>query len=190
MKSVQGILEAETGIKLHIPTKSLSKMVIHNIELADDEIVPSILNKNSQIKSLIESGSTFELLFVQKIKDTNIRNAIIKVDSKIRDLIGSNGFIIFVWLKNCRVYDRIYHKTCYNCQQIGSHTISSCPTPQIKVCRFCAGSHESAQCNVKNDVSKYKCINCDSSDIINTNQVQNHISQVQGNARSCKICAI
>ena len=35
MKSAQGILEGETGIKLHIPTKSLPKMATQNIELAD-----------------------------------------------------------------------------------------------------------------------------------------------------------
>ena len=119
MKSAKNILAGEPGIKLHVPSKSLPKMSIHNVELPDEEIRDSILSKNSQIKALVEEGCIFQLLFVQKIKDTDIRNAIFKVDPRIRECIGKNRFKIFVGLKNCTVYDRIYHKTCFNCQKIG-----------------------------------------------------------------------
>ena len=171
MKSVQDILANTPEVKLHSHEKSLPKMTIRNVGVPDEEVVNSILSKNPRVKYLVEKGYLFELLFVQKLniptrnnRTFEARNAIIKMDPKIRDCIKDNKYKISVGLRICNVFDRIYFKTCYNCQKIGSHTSTSCPTPNTPTCRYCSLSHRSSQCEHKNDPNKHQCSNCLNSD--------------------------
>ena len=183
MKSAEEILAAESTVKLHARTKVLPKMSISNVDLPDDEVRDSILSKNPQISNLVNNGFKLELLFVHNVKNSSIRNAIIKVDPAIRNLIVENKYKIFVGMKNCTVYDRIHYKTCYNCQKIGAHTSKDCPTSD-PICRFCAGSHRSADCESKNDPSTHQCANCLNSDNDSHKSVaKSHMS----NASTCPL---
>ena len=187
MQSAQTVLAAKPEIKLHTQEKTLPKLTIRNVDLADDEIRNSILMKNSKINSLVESGYSFEVLFVQKVKLHNnatqgsngieVRNAIIKVDPIIRNYIKESNFKIFVGLKNCNVFDRVYFKICHNCQKIGCHTTDKCPTPNEHVCKYCANNHKSYDCTYKSDPSKHECSNCSSSPNENVKaEAKNHIA--------------
>ena len=94
MNEAQGILARDPKIKLHVPKKSLPKMSVSGVNIPDEEIIDSILSKNTRIRSLVNSGKHFELLFVQKIKARNnieYRNAILKMDPEIRNLIRENN---------------------------------------------------------------------------------------------------
>ena len=174
MKSAQTVLEAKPSIKIHTHEKTFPKLTIRNVDLPEDEVKSSILMKNSRIKSLVDDGYHFEVLFIQKVKLYNsttqggngieVCNAVIKVDPIIRNCIKENKFKIFVGLKNCNVFDRVHYKICHNCQKIGSHTTDKCPTADLPVCKYCAHNHKSFDCDHKNDPNKQKCSNCANSD--------------------------
>ena len=166
----KGKLASNEKIKLHMHDKVLPKITIRNVELQDDEIIPSILSKNPKIRFFVDKGYKFDLLFVQKLNLTRhnngvsrqheVRNAIIKLDPIIRNCIKENSYKVFVGLQNCTVFDRIHYKTCRNCQKIGIHNTDDCPTKNNPICRFCAQNHESLQCSYKNDPTKHQCSNC------------------------------
>ena len=166
----KGKLASNEKIKLHMHDKVLPKITVRNVELPDEEIIPSILNKNPKIRFFVDKGYKFELLFVQKLNFTRhnndesrhheVRNAIIKLDPIIRNFIKENSYKVFVGLQNCTVFDRIHYKTCRNCQKIGNHNTNDCPTKNNPICRFCAQNHESLQCAYKNDPTKQQCSNC------------------------------
>ena len=164
-------------------------MTIRNVDVPDEEVIDSILSKNPRVKSLVDKGYHFELLFVQKLniptrnnQSFEARNAVIKMDPTIRDCIKESKYKIFVGLRICNVFDRIHFKTCYNCQKIGSHTSTSCPSPNTPTCRYCSLSHRSSQCEHKNDSNKHQCSNCLNSDNENFKADANtHIA----NSKSC-----
>ena len=189
MKSAEEILSSTQQVKLHTKNKSFPKMTIRNVDIPDDEIVPSILNKNDKLRLLVDKGYKFELLFVQKIQLSNryegnsyeVRNAIIKLHPIIRDCIIDNKYKVFVGFRNCTVFDRVHYKTCYNCQKIGSHVSENCPTKQVPTCRYCAENHKSSQCEHKNDETKYSCSNCMNSENTNFRSEANHMA----NSKCC-----
>ena len=186
MNEAQGILARDPKIKLHVPKKSLPKMSVSGVNIPDEEIIDSILSKNTRIRSLVNSGKHFELLFVQKIKARNnieYRNAILKMDPEIRNLIRENNHKVFVGLKNCMVHDRIYYKTCFNCQEIGSHTSDTC-TKSTPTCRYCSESHKSADCVNKNNSEKYNCSNC-----LRSNNDQ-YVSKAKTHMTNSNICPV
>ena len=94
LQNAQSTLSKNEKIKLHTHEKTLPKMTIRNVDIPDDEIKNSILMKNPKVRSLVDTGHFFDVLFVQKIslKNNNgsmndYRNAIIKVDPAIRNII-------------------------------------------------------------------------------------------------------
>ena len=189
MKSAQDLLSKKPEVKLHTHEKSLPKMTIRNVGVPDEEVVDSIISKNPRVQYLVEKGYHFELLFVQKLNIPNrnngtfeARNAVIKMDPIIRECIKESKYKIFVGLRICNVFDRIHFKTCYNCQKIGSHTSTSCPTSNTPTCRYCSLSHRSVQCEHKNDSNKHQCSNCLNSDNDNFKaEAKTHIA----NSKSC-----
>ena len=190
LQNAQSTLSKNDKIKLHTHEKTLPKMTIRNVDLPDDEIKNSILMKNPKVRSLVETGHFFDVLFVQKIslKNNNSstsesRNAIIKVDPAIRNIIKENKFKIFVGFRNCTVFDRIHFKTCYNCQKIGSHTSAECSS-NTPICRYCSQSHRSESCVHKNDQNMHKCNNCLISDNdVYKSKAKTHIA----NAKQCPL---
>ena len=178
-------MSTEAKVKLHIRKKALPKISISNVDVSKEEIRESILSKNPNIRSLVEKGHSFELLFIHEVKNTSFRNAIFKVGPVIRNSIAENKFKVFVGLKNCSVYDRIHYKTCFNCQHIstvkGSHTSENCPI-KSPVCRYCAQKHRSSDCGVKNEPNSHHCINCKNSDK-HKQDAKSHIA----NANTCPL---
>ena len=124
----KGKLASNEKIKLHMHDKVLPKITVRNVELPDEEIIPSILNKNPKIRFFADKGYKFELLFVQKLNFTRhnndesrhheSRNAIIKLDPIIRNCIKENSYIVFVGLQTCTVFDRIHYTYCNICVHI------------------------------------------------------------------------
>ena len=139
------------------PKKMLPKMTVTGLSLSmdDSDIIPSILNKNSRIKILVESGSTLNLLFTRTKNDA--KSAIIKMSPEVRSAIVEQGSYIYVGLTRCRAFDRFWVTQCHHCQGLG-HTTEKCTKKSDEpVCVFCAGSHKSKDCGNKDSP---KCINC------------------------------
>ena len=141
------------------PKKMLPKMTVTGIpsSFPDSEIIECILNKNKDIRTLVEKGLSLELLFTKaKSVDAHHKVAVLKMAPEIRALVCRNGHI-YIGLSRCKAYDRFWVVQCYHCQGYG-HLSSECPKKhEDPCCTYCAGSHRSKLCNNKDQP---KCINC------------------------------
>ena len=143
------------------PKKMMPKMTLTGISatLTDEEIIPSIREKNKNIDELVERGFSLSLIF-SKMKDGN-KYAVLKMSPEIRLAIERANKYIYVGLNRCKAYDRFWVTQCYHCQNFG-HKSTRCPRKdEDPVCSFCAGNHRSGTCTMK---STPKCANCSSHD--------------------------
>lgn len=159
-KAIKESLGTDTSLNVTEPKKMLPKMTIVGVssDVQDNEIVPSILNKNLKIKSLVDDGFTFSLLFTrQRSEDAQTKVAIIKMSPEIRSAIVDEGGSVFVGLTRCKSYDRFWVTQCYHCQGFGHSKDRCAKISDRPICGFCAGDHESKSCSSKESP---KCINC------------------------------
>ena len=165
--------------EIYEPKKMLPKMTIYNVRACDiDENTPpdgntmeirtahknvlkeTILQKNPGIKSLVERGSTLEVVYINKSNYEGYTVAI-KVSPEIRlHVINQCSSRIYLFSSRRRTSDRCHYTQCYHCQKIG-HLASECPdSGKESVCMFCAGNHRTMNCTVKKTHDKHKCANC------------------------------
>ena len=104
------------AVQVTEPKKMLPKMTVPDVShsLADEEIIPAILNKNPNIQKLSEKGYDLSLLFT--IKKDHSKTAVLKMAPEIRSEIIKNGNYIYIGLKRCKAYDRFWVSQCYHCQ--------------------------------------------------------------------------
>ena len=158
--AITSTLLTDSIYQLSEPKKMLPKMTVTGLSpsMNDNQIIPSILEKNDNIKSLVEAGNTFNLLFTKTSNST--KYAVIKMSPELRSSIIQQGNLIYAGLTRCRAYDRFWVTRCYHCQRFG-HVTDKCPRKNdTPTCVYCAGSHKSKDCNNKDSP---KCINCCSS---------------------------
>ena len=122
----------------------------------------AICDKNPSINTLIETGHTFDVLFIkEERRDATMATAVVKVDEKIYDEIRKLNYQLYVDFHRCRVRDRFHLTQCYKCQKFG-HMRNNCPikATDVQVCMYCTGNHVSSSCHHKGDTQHYKCANC------------------------------
>ena len=147
-------------IKISEPVKILPKMAIVNVpkNLDDEYILETIKNKNQVIADLVKVRD--ELSIVAKInspKNSLYKTVIIKVSGNIRKYIISQNSYLYVDLVRCKVFDNIWVRRCYHCQEYG-HNANSChKKEEHAICGFCAKEHTSRDCPNRDNI---KCINC------------------------------
>lgn len=132
----------------------------------EEELIDRIKAQNEQIKSKLENGSTFTVVFTKEHKqnpddEKGEFQVVARVSEDIRAVIKANREKIFLGFKSHHVTDRFYVKTCSNCHQYG-HYHANC-TKQAS-CGYCSSTdHLTTQCPVhkENDQTKYKCTNCE-----------------------------
>ncbi|MCP4274573.1 MAG: hypothetical protein GY781_21825 [Gammaproteobacteria bacterium] len=158
-KAIKEHLGSDSGLSVTEPKKLLPKMTVVGISSGteDNEIVPSILMKNTKIRSLVNEGLTLDLIFTKQGKDAHTKIAVIKTSPEIRSSIVDEGNSVYVGLTRCRAYDRFWVTQCYHCQGYG-HTSDRCALKDDSPkCSFCAGNHNSKDCSNK---TTPKCVNC------------------------------
>lgn len=141
------------------PKKMLPKITLTGIPdtLGDEDIIPSILSKNPQIRHLSDKNHTLQLIFTRN--KGNNKMAILKISPEIRSAIVHEHNRVYVGLTRCRAYDRFWVTQCYHCQGFG-HNKDSCNKKLAEPkCVFCAGGHNSKDCTNKHSP---KCVNCSS----------------------------
>ena len=73
-------------------------------------------------------------------------------------ILDYNTFIsalkIYIGYQNCKIYDLINIKACYKCGRFGHNSIKC--TNDL-TCLKCVGSHISAHCQIKDNLT---CVNC------------------------------
>ena len=144
----------------------LPKITVYDINSDDysnnnkDDLKTAILNKNPAIKTTVDEGNLFEVLFIVPEKSKNVSKAVIKLDPKILQVIKDSKYKIYIDYGSCRVSDRFFAKQCYNCQKFG-HRSENCSADK-PTCRFCAAKHKSSSCTVRTSKNKsnLKCANC------------------------------
>ena len=121
----------------------------------------SIINKNTCIKSLVDSGHTLEIVYVNMAKNSSNVSIALKVSPSIRSaLFTAQHGRIFIGNNSLDIEDRFYFKQCYHCQQIG-HVSTDCPKKDsASVCFYCMGSHQSKSCTLKRSPSNHCCAKC------------------------------
>ena len=88
------------------PKKMLPKMTLLDVRpsLPDGEIISVVLNKNPQIKELLDAGRTLTLVF-SRVRDSK-KIAVIKMSPDVRNAIALSGNRTFLGLASCRAFDR------------------------------------------------------------------------------------
>ena len=133
---------------------------VNDRAITDELIINSIVELNSDVRELIESGEKMSVVYFQRHKH-NLDEATVglRVSQKLCDLLLSKGFV-HLGHSFSRVVERIFVKQCYKCQALG-HLISECKarTPN---CFRCGGSHFSRDCTSRTRADM-KCINCEHS---------------------------
>ena len=141
------------------PKNMLPKMTLLDVppSLPDSEIITGILDKNPQIKELLNAGHTLTLVF-SRVRDGE-KMAVLKMSPDVCNAVAHSGNRMFLGLTSCRAFDRFWATQCRHCQKFG-HTKDRCPAENTSpACSFCAGPHASLNCP---DKSVLKCVNCSS----------------------------
>ena len=145
-------------------TKKLDpKVTINDLDselLEKDALLAAILDKNEDIKKLHNEDKTVRVVFVNK-KD---RYAVLQIAPEIRRIILNKKDKINIGLRQHLVRNRYHVIQCYNCQAFGHMSGSVyCPRKDDPVCCFCAGGHQTKDCNARknDDTGKMKCVNCE-----------------------------
>ena len=168
------LAEAETQLKAALPDVAsikssirLPKVTVKDFPLPledfpidmerkdlDAAIVDLIRMKNRGVRDLIDSGHTFEVVFVGKSRDRGRANVGLRVSCGVRDHLVSSGRL-YVMNVACKVEDRYHIPQCYCCQRFG-HKSWECDQNQ-PTCKFCAEHHETRYCQNKRNLC---CVNC------------------------------
>ena len=147
----------------------LPKITISDIDSSNysnknkQELLSAICNKNPQIKSCIDNGKTFEVIFITHDKSKDFSRAVVKLDPDILQVIRQLKYKIYIDFGVCRVSDRFFINQCYRCQKFG-HRNDNCQmkTADQHVCRYCSANHASTKCPHKQagKVENFKCAKC------------------------------
>ena len=105
----------------------------------------------------------FIILKVSALKNNDqIGRATIAVSNRIREYIDSCNDRLYLGNGTCKAHDSFHVKRCYKCQQYG-HISENCK--HSSACGYCGGSHETRNCNTKNNPSAASCVNCKNSNV-------------------------
>ena len=191
------------GYEMLEPQKMLPKLTIFNVphdiqdtytadisepvqkqKLLKQLFKQTILEKNEGIRTLVDQGKNIEVVFFQKhLKSYTVA---IKVSPEIRSyIIDKCASKLFLFSACCRTIDRCYYHVCFHCQQIGHTSGEACPNKnKDPTCMYCAKSHRTKNCTVKNDPNHHCCANCLRSKV---SAIQSEAYSHNANSFSCPI---
>jgi len=151
--------ESNIDMDIKKTEKIQPKLIVNNVstEIADNDVISHIIQKNPEIKQLTDDGHKIEMIFSRKCDEDN-KAIYLKVDKDIRNVIRSNKGFIYIGLSRCKTYDHYYVIQCFKCQRFG-HKANQCKNEESN-CLYCSEPHDSKNCKNKKDISKYKCKNC------------------------------
>ena len=162
--------------ELYTPEKMLPKLTLHNVphdfelidsdasavaqrDLVKDQIWKTIVDKNDGVKTMVENGSTLEIVYFRKHKYSS--TVAIKVSPDLRlYILEKLKAKLYLFSSCCRASDRCHYQQCYHCLKYG-HISRNCPkSTESPICMYCAQFHDSRSCAMKDSASDYRCHNC------------------------------
>ena len=182
--SIEQALQSENYVTVKKMQKNIPRMTIFDIGKWDsaDALKEGLFSKNSFLKSLVNDGKIFEVLFFKNYNDGV--NVVIKCDPAIRESILNNRSRVFIGMKSCRVSDSFPFIVCFNCQKTCSHKSADCPLTEYTICRYCGENHLSKNCGVKDDTTKHFCVNCSKSE---NNNIKKNCRTHVSNSTQCPL---
>ena len=149
--------------KIREPRQMNPRLVISNISpLAykdDNQLKRDIYERNDHINSTFSHESfqsAFRILYHPKEDRYGNKSIVVDVPAQLRTCMLSSPLYL-AW-QIADVSDYLYVVRCYKCQRYG-HSTRSCTHNEY--CSFCGeNNHNYKTCPIKNDPSKYCCINC------------------------------
>lgn len=148
-------------IKITNKRPAVQKIIIFSIpvSVAEEELEKTIKDKVPTIKHYSP---------IKKQEKTYTYHQTIELDSYSASMLLKISKLL-IRFNSCPVQKYISTRRCHRCQRLG-HTSTNC----IKVakeknaiysitCEYCGERHASIDCPIKDDPSKYKCINCNHS---------------------------
>ena len=130
-----------------------------------EEFVQKVMNQNEDIKTLVEAGSTFSVVYSKSPPNNTNSEAkkyhqiVARVSEDVQKVIRTNRNRLFADLSSYRVVDRFYVKRCNKCQKFG-HYEKYCENEER--CGYCMGPHLSTNCQEAppDNHDLHKCVNC------------------------------
>ena len=132
-------------------------------------VIMKIVEKNPSVKALHDEGHTLQVVYLNtnnRITDNTTREELtigLKVSPAIYQvLLHQQAGSVYIGNRRYKVTDRFFVKQCYHCQMIG-HTSQVCQESLAKrppKCMYCAGSHRSAECTKKRNLTDHACARC------------------------------
>ena len=122
-KALEGSSADFVEVAVSEPKKMLPKMTLLDVppSLPDSEIISGILDKNPQIKELLNAGHTLTLVF-SRVRDGK-RMAVLKMSPDVRNAIARSGNRVFLGLTSYCAFDRFWATQCRHCQKFGGPVV-------------------------------------------------------------------
>jgi len=164
VNDVRNALQSDYNVEVNRSTKRLPRVKMFDIDTSvydknsADKLKNDILEKNIGMKQLYDCNNPKYILDVVLI-NTDYNFAIIKLGEGLRSYVKDKGNRIYLDLTSHSVKDHFHLTQCYQCQVFG-HKAGSSHCSGSQVCLYCAKSHRSSECPVKNDKKHHACSNC------------------------------
>ena len=147
-------------LKSKLPTISI--LNVDDYETKED-FIEKVKKQNPNIKSRIEAGSEFSVVYCVKPKNESQDakyQVVVRVSDDVRRAIKLENDRIYFDLTAKKVVDRFYIKRCNKCQSFG-HYERDCEE-RVVCCGYCRKDHKSTDCQEvqAGDFKNYECVNC------------------------------
>ena len=163
-EKLQPLLQRDNDNDVFLLKKKLPQISILEVtdDLSKEDIKKGLLGLNESIGNLANNGQELSVVYTKAPpQGKEFHQVIVRVSPDIRKSIKAAGNKVHLSDKVCRVKDNFHVKRCNKCQDFG-HYASKCKPGTAEVCGYCAASHKSSDCPIKDNPSHtHKCRNCE-----------------------------
>ena len=158
-----GVLKDETRISDLVMSKVTLRFVPVDLLPTDASTEDSrkfCLEKLRAKNDILKTCSDLSIVYFKRMdSDPNLATVALKLPVELKEKLLSEGRVFF-HMSSVKVYHRVHIKRCPHCQGLG-HYPDQCPKRlYTATCMFCAASHPTDECPVKDDSTKHQCKNC------------------------------
>ena len=155
----------------NLPTKTPTVNIVGvPNDISKEDLQHELFQQNPILKKLHsdhdgQGEGKFIILSISKLKNNqDVSKATVGISNTIREYMSSAcNDRIYLGNGTCKIYDSFHVKRCFKCQKYG-HISEKCN--HNLACGFCAGTHETRNCQLKASSSQEGacCTNCKNSD--------------------------
>lgn len=117
-----------------------------------------IMERNSFLADPDFNDDIFKLVYMSKQRNETL--VVFRVTPAIREKIRLNGNVLYCGHSRIWVKDWYHVIQCFKCQKIGHRSINDECKSETSTCMYCAGKHQSKNCEHKKNAALKKCANC------------------------------